>query len=54
VDNSALHAIAYAVYVEEEFDDSRPLNDSRPHSYVGAQRQPGAPLLEVMVEVRPP
>jgi hypothetical protein len=50
----ALHAIANAVYVEEEFDDPRPPNDIRPHLYIGPQRRRGAPLLEVMVEVRPP
>jgi hypothetical protein len=50
----ALHAIANAVYFEEEFDDPRPPNDIRPHLYIGPQRRPGAPLLEVMVEVRPP
>lgn len=50
----ALHAIANAVYVEEEFDDPRPPNEICPHLYIGPQRDPGAPLLEVMVEVSPP
>jgi hypothetical protein len=50
----ALHAVAHAVYLETEFDDPRPPSTVRPHLYIGPQRNPGAPLLEVMVEVRPP
>ena len=50
----ALHAIANAVYVETEFDDPRPPNNLRPHLYIGPPRRPGGPLLEVMVELRPP
>lgn len=50
----ALHAIANAVYVETEFDDPRPPHNLRPHLYIGPPRRPGGPLLEVMVEVRPP
>lgn len=49
-----MYAIANAVYVEDEFDDPRPPSSIRPHLFIGPQRQPGAPLLEVMVEVRPP
>jgi hypothetical protein len=50
----ALHAIAHAVYVEEEFDDPRPPSRIRPYLFIGPQRRRGAPLLEVMVEIRPP
>lgn len=50
----ALHAIAHAVYVETDFDEPRPPNNIRPHLYIGPPRQLGGPLLEVMVEVRPP
>ena len=32
LDNFALHAIAHAVHVEEEFDDPRPLNTVATHS----------------------
>lgn len=50
----ALHAIANGVYFEEDFDDPRPPSTLRPHLYIGPQRAAGAPLLEVMLEVRPP
>ena len=50
----ALHAIAHAVYVELDFDEPRSPSTVRPHLYIGPQRDPSAPLLEVMVEVRPP
>ncbi len=56
----APHAIANAVYVEEEFDDPRPPSNIRPHLYIGPQRRSAVPLVEVevmaevMVEVRPP
>ncbi len=49
----AMHAIGNAVYVELSFDEPRPPNAIRPHLYIGPQRDPSAPLLEVMVEVRP-
>ncbi len=50
----ALHAIAHAVYVETDFDEPRPPSNVRPHLYIGPPWQLGGPLLEVMVEVRPP
>ena len=50
----AVHAIANAVYVEAEFDEPRPPSTVRPHLYIGPPRQMGGPLLEVMVEIRPP
>jgi hypothetical protein len=50
----ALHAITHAVYVETDFDEPRPPSNVRPHLYIGPPRQLGGPLLEVMVEVRPP
>ena len=50
----ALHAIANAVYVEEEFDDPRPPSNVRPHLFIGLPRRRGVPLLEVMAEIRPP
>lgn len=50
----ALHAIANAVYVETEFDEPRPPSAVRPTLYIGPPRRLGDPLLEVMLEVRPP
>lgn len=51
----ALHAIANAVYVEDEFDEPRVSGRMRPTLFIGpATSTPGAPLLEVMVEVSPP
>jgi len=50
----ALHAMLHAVYVETDFDEPRPPADIRPTLYIGPQRDPQAPLLEVMVEPRPP
>ncbi|MHB8452414.1 MAG: hypothetical protein ACYDAQ_18475 [Mycobacteriales bacterium] len=50
----ALHAIANAIYVETEFDDPRPPSAVRPTLYIGPPRHAGDPLLEVMLEVRPP
>lgn len=50
----ALHTIANAVCVETEFDEPRPPNNVRPTLYIGPPRRLGGPLLEVMVEVRPP
>lgn len=50
----ALHAIANAVYVETEFDEPRPPSDVRPSLYIGPTRRLGGPMLEVMVEIRPP
>ena len=34
----ALHAIANAVYFEEEFDDPRPPSNVAPDLYIGPQR----------------
>lgn len=45
---------ATAVYFEQSFDNPRPPSNLWPHLYIGPQRREGAPLLEVMVEVRPP
>ena len=50
----ALHAIANALYVEDELDEPRPPSQIRPHLFIGPQRRPGAPLLEVMAEILPP
>lgn len=50
----ALFAILHAIYVETDFDDPRPPATIRPTLYIGPQRDPRAPLLEVMVEVTPP
>ena len=50
----ALHAIAHAIYVETEFDEPRPPSTVRPTLYIGPPRRAGDPLLEVMLEVRPP
>lgn len=50
----ALHAISNAVYFEAEFDEPRPPNNIRPHLYIGPPKRRGAPLLEVMLELRPP
>lgn len=50
----ALHAIANAIYVETEFDEPRPPSSVRPTLYIGPPRRDGDPLLEVMLEVRPP
>ncbi|PWJ48660.1 hypothetical protein SAMN06264364_12941 [Quadrisphaera granulorum] len=50
----ALHAIVNAVYVEESFEEPRPPAAIPPTLYIGPQRDPNAPLLEVMVEKRPP
>jgi hypothetical protein len=50
----ALHAIGNAYYVESEFDEPRIPGRVRPTLFIGPPRQPGAPLLEVMVEVVPP
>lgn len=52
--DDAMHAIVNAVYVEVDFDEPRPPSQVRPTLYIGPQRAPGAPLLEVMVEIRPP
>lgn len=50
----ALHAIANAIHHETRFDDPRPPSSLRPDLFIGPQRNPTAPLLEVMVEIRPP
>lgn len=50
----ALHAIGNAYYVESEFDEPRIPERVRPTLFIGPPRQPGAPLLEVMVEEVPP
>ncbi len=50
----ALHAMVHALYVEVSFDDPRPPATVRPTLYVGPQRDPRGPLLEVMVEAIPP
>ncbi len=50
----ALHAIANAVHVEIAFVDPRPPSTVAPTVYVGPPRQSGGPLLEVLVEERPP
>lgn len=50
----ALHAIANALYVETDFEEPRPPNPLRPTLYIGPPRRLGGPLLEVMLEVRPP
>ncbi len=50
----ALHAIANAVYSEEDFDDGR--HTSRfgyPTLFIGPQRQRSAPLLEVLCSIDP-
>lgn len=49
----ATHAIANAMYVEEEFDDPRPPSTIRPTLFIGPPRKLGGPLLEVMVEIGP-
>lgn len=40
--------------METEFDEPRPPSNLRPTLYIGPPRRLGGPLLEVMVEVRPP
>ncbi len=50
----ALHAIAHAHYVEQEFDEPRVPGHVRPTLFLGPSRQPGGPLLEVIVELTPP
>lgn len=50
----ALHAIGNALYAESEFDEPRVPGRVRPTLFIGRPRQPGGPLLEVMVEVVPP
>ena len=50
----AVHAMLNALYVETDFDEPRPPADIRPTLYIGPQRDRTAPLLEVMVEPRPP
>jgi len=50
----AIHAIAHALYVEPEFDESRVPSGVRPTLYIGPPRALGGPLLEVMAEVTPP
>lgn len=53
--HEALHAIANAVYVEEEFDEPRVPGRIRPTLFIGpAATALQAPLLEVMVEMTPP
>lgn len=50
----ALHAILHAVYAESGFDDSRIPGGICPTLYIGPPRALGDPMLEVMVEVKPP
>ena len=50
----ALHAIGNAYYVESEFEEPRLPGRVRPTLFIGPPRQPGGPMLEVMVEVSPP
>lgn len=49
-----MHAIANAVYREDSFDEPRVPGKLRPTLFIGPPRQPGGPMLEVMVEVRLP
>lgn len=50
----ALHAMLNAYLHEREFDDPRIEGRGRPDLWIGPQRTPGAPLLEVMTETVPP
>ncbi|PCK23196.1 hypothetical protein [Rhodococcus qingshengii] len=50
----ALHAIANAIYIEEEFDEPRVPGHARPTLFIGPPRTLGGPLLEVMVEIIKP
>ncbi|MDV6278233.1 hypothetical protein R3Q06_32735 [Rhodococcus erythropolis] len=50
----ALHAIANAIYVEEEFDEPRVPGHAKPTLFIGPPRKLGGPLLEVMVEIIEP
>ncbi|WP_072691456.1 hypothetical protein [Rhodococcus marinonascens] len=47
----AKYAIAHAEYMETEFDEPRPPSTIRPTLFIGPRRRPGAPWLEVMVEI---
>jgi len=51
--DEALHAIANAHYVEQEFDEPHAPGHVRPTLFIGPSRL-GGPLLEVMVEITPP
>lgn len=50
----ALHAIANAIYVEEEFDEPRVPGHAKPTLFIGPPRKLGGPMLEVMVEIIEP
>lgn len=50
----ALHAMLNAYLHEPEFDDARIEGLGRPDLWIGPQRTPGAPLLEVMTVATPP
>jgi hypothetical protein len=50
----AVHALTRFVYQERAFEAARPPATIAPDLYIGPQRSPAAPLLEVMLERRPP
>lgn len=50
----ALHAMQHHYLRVSEFDEPRQDGSSRPDLYLGPPRQPGGPMLEVMVERVPP
>lgn len=52
--DDALHAMLHYRVRVLEFDDARVEGHGRPDLYIGPQRRPGEPLLEVMVERIPP
>jgi hypothetical protein len=50
----AVHALTHFIYQERAFEAARPPATVAPDLYIGPQRSRAVPLLEVMLERRPP